>query len=124
MPAVMPAMRGATVDAVQAARAAAAQARAGARPMVAVHRAATDVRATCRRVRSVAMAVLPIAVTSARCWPRKSLVLQPGVIDVSIGPLIPSTDRRPEDLMREVEAWIEAEMHRLDPDAYPAPVQP
>jgi 1-acyl-sn-glycerol-3-phosphate acyltransferase len=69
-------------------------------------------------------AVLPIAVTSARCWPRKSFVLQPGVIDVSIGPLIPSTDRRPEDLMRDVEAWIEAEMHRLDPDAYPALAQP
>ena len=29
--------------------------------------------------------VLPIAVTSARCWPRKSFILRPGVIDVSIG---------------------------------------
>ena len=26
--------------------------------------------------------------------------------------------------MREVEAWIEAEMRRLDPDAYPAVVIP
>ena len=67
-------------------------------------------------------AVLPIAVSSARCWPRKSFVLQPGVIDVSIGPLIPSTGRRPDELMREVEAWIEAEMRRLDPEAYPAAV--
>jgi 1-acyl-sn-glycerol-3-phosphate acyltransferase len=63
-------------------------------------------------------AVLPIAVTSSRCWPRKSFVLQPGVIDVSIGPLIPSVGRRPDELMREVEAWIEAEMRRLDPEAY------
>ena len=62
--------------------------------------------------------VLPIAVTSARCWPRKSFVLRPGVIDVSIGKPIPSTGRRPDELMREVENWIEAEMHRLDPDAY------
>ena len=26
--------------------------------------------------------------------------------------------------MREVEAWIEAEMRRLDPEAYPAEPQP
>jgi 1-acyl-sn-glycerol-3-phosphate acyltransferase len=62
--------------------------------------------------------VLPIAVTSARCWPRKSFVLRPGVIDVSVGPAIPSTGRKPDELMREVELWIEAEMRRLDPDAY------
>jgi len=62
--------------------------------------------------------VLPVAVTSARCWPRKSLVLRPGVIDISIGKPIPSTGRDPDSLMREVEAWIEAEMRRLDPEAY------
>ena len=26
--------------------------------------------------------------------------------------------RQPDELMREVEAWIETEMRRLDPDAY------
>jgi 1-acyl-sn-glycerol-3-phosphate acyltransferase len=62
--------------------------------------------------------VLPIAVTSARCWPRKSFLLRPGVIDVSIGPLIASQGREPDELMREVEAWIEGEMRRLDPQAY------
>ena len=62
--------------------------------------------------------VLPIAVTSARCWPRKSFVLRPGVIDVSIGKSIASTGREPGELMREVETWIEAEMRRLDPEAY------
>ncbi len=65
--------------------------------------------------------VVPIAVTSARCWPRKSFVLRPGVIDVSVGPPIPSAGRRPEELMQEVEHWIEAEMHRLDPQAYALP---
>jgi 1-acyl-sn-glycerol-3-phosphate acyltransferase len=64
--------------------------------------------------------VVPIAVTSARCWPRKSFVLRPGVIDVSIGRPIPSTGREPDALMREVEVWIEAEMRRLDPEAYAA----
>jgi len=65
--------------------------------------------------------VLPVAVTSARCWPRKSFVLRPGVIDVSVGKPIASTGREPDELMREVEAWIEAEMQRLDPDAYAEP---
>ena len=64
--------------------------------------------------------VVPIAVTSARCWPRKSFVLRPGVIDVAIGRPIPSAGREPDELMREVEAWIEAEMRRLDPEAYAA----
>jgi len=69
--------------------------------------------------------VLPIAVTSARCWPRKSFMLRPGVIDVSIGKPIASVGREPEELMREVEAWIEGEMRRLDADAYkPAPAGP
>jgi len=62
--------------------------------------------------------VLPVAVTSARCWPRKSFVLRPGVIDISIGKPIDSTGREADELMREVETWIEAEMHRLDPEAY------
>lgn len=62
--------------------------------------------------------VIPIAVTSGRCWPRKAFVKRPGVVDVSIGKPIPSQGRQPEELMREVEAWIEAEMHRLDPEAY------
>ncbi len=64
--------------------------------------------------------VVPIAVTSSRCWPRKSFLLRPGVIDVSIGRAIPSVGREPDELMREVERWIETEMRRLDPEAYPA----
>jgi len=62
--------------------------------------------------------VVPIAVTSARCWPRKSFLIRPGVIDVSIGKPIAVDGREADELMREVEAWIEAEMRRLDPEAY------
>ncbi|BDU56641.1 1-acyl-sn-glycerol-3-phosphate acyltransferase [Limnohabitans sp. TEGF004] len=64
--------------------------------------------------------VIPIAVTSAKCWPRKAFVKTSGVVDVSIGKPIPSVGRDAEELMREVEAWIESEMHRLDPEAYVA----
>ena len=62
--------------------------------------------------------VIPIAVTSAKVWPRKAFVKHPGVVDVSIGPAISSVGRKPDELMREVEAWIETEMRRLDPEAY------
>ena len=62
--------------------------------------------------------IVPIAATSARCWPRKSFLLRPGMVDISIGAPIPSLGRQPDELMLEVETWIEAEMHRLDPEAY------
>jgi 1-acyl-sn-glycerol-3-phosphate acyltransferase len=63
--------------------------------------------------------VIPVAVTSGRCWPRRALIKRPGVVVFSIGKPIPSVGRDPEELMREVEDWIEAEMRRLDPEAYP-----
>ena len=62
--------------------------------------------------------VIPIAVTSAKCWPRKAFIKKPGTVEFSIGKPIPSAGRDADELMREVEAWIEAEMHRLDPEAY------
>jgi 1-acyl-sn-glycerol-3-phosphate acyltransferase len=62
--------------------------------------------------------VIPVAVTSAKCWPRKAFVKHPGVVDVSIGKPISSEGRDADELLAEVEAWIEAEMHRLDPEAY------
>ena len=70
--------------------------------------------------------VIPVAVSSAKCWPRKAFIKTPGVVDISIGKPIPSAGRQPDELMREVEDWIELEMRRLDPDAYtpgePTPV--
>lgn len=63
--------------------------------------------------------VIPVAVTSAKCWPRKALFKKPGQVEISIGPQIPSVGRQHDELMAEVQAWIETEMRRLDPDAYP-----
>jgi 1-acyl-sn-glycerol-3-phosphate acyltransferase len=62
--------------------------------------------------------VIPIAVTSAKCWPRKAFIKTAGWVDVSIGAPIPSEGREPEEMMAQVQAWIESEMRRLDPDAY------
>ncbi|WP_116364341.1 lysophospholipid acyltransferase family protein [Parahaliea mediterranea] len=63
--------------------------------------------------------VIPVAVTSGRCWPRRSFFFIPGVVDVSIGAPISAAGREPGELMDEVERWIEDEMQRLDPEAYP-----
>jgi len=62
--------------------------------------------------------VIPIAVTSGRCWPSKAGVKRPGIVDISIGKPIPSEGRKAEELMAEVQQWIESEMRRLDPEAY------
>ncbi|WP_457333429.1 lysophospholipid acyltransferase family protein [Rhizobacter sp. P5_C2] len=63
-------------------------------------------------------ALVPIAVSSARCWPRKSFLIRPGLVTVSIGKPIAPAGREADELMREVEAWIEGEMRRIDPEAY------
>ena len=62
--------------------------------------------------------VIPIAVTSARCRPRRTVRIIPGTIDESIGKPISATGREPQEMMEEIEAWIETEMRRLDPEAY------
>ena len=62
--------------------------------------------------------VIPIAVTSGRCWPRRSFSFRPGVIDVSIGEPVCAEGREPGELMDEVERWIETEMRRLYLQAY------
>lgn len=62
--------------------------------------------------------VIPVAVTSGKCWPRKAFIKRPGIVHVSIGQPIPSQGREPDELMQEVKTWIEAEMRRLDPEAY------
>ena len=64
--------------------------------------------------------VVPIAVDSARVWPKRPWIKQPGLVTVSIGPAIASTNHDPDSLMQEVEHWIEGEMRRLDPQAYSA----
>ena len=62
--------------------------------------------------------VIPVAVSSAKVWPRKAFIKRAGVVDVVIGQAIPSAGRDPDDLLREVESWIEGQMHRIDPEAY------
>lgn len=62
--------------------------------------------------------VVPVACATARVLPRKSLVPRAGVYDIAIGPPIPAQGREPTELLAEVKTWIEAEMRRIDPEAY------
>lgn len=62
--------------------------------------------------------VVPIAVNSGECWPRRAFTLRPGTITVSIGRPIASVGKTAETLAAEVESWIESEMHRISPHLY------
>lgn len=62
--------------------------------------------------------VIPIAHNAGECWPRNSFLKHPGLITVSIGPLIATEGRTATEVNKEVEAWIEAEVRRLNPERY------
>ena len=62
--------------------------------------------------------ILPVAQNSGAIWPRMTFLKKPGLITLSIGPVISVAGKTEEQLQLEVEAWIEGEMRRLDPAAY------
>ena len=62
--------------------------------------------------------VVPLAVNSGECWPKKSFLKKPGLITVSIGPIIETGAKRPEEVGAEVEHWIESEMRAISPHRY------
>ncbi len=58
--------------------------------------------------------VLPIAHDAGRLWGRNSFIKRPGVITISIGPLIPSSGLKAEEINARAESWIETEIERID----------
>jgi 1-acyl-sn-glycerol-3-phosphate acyltransferase len=64
--------------------------------------------------------IVPIAHNSGECWPKNSFIKKPGTITVSIGPVIETAGRNAEDLIEEVERWIENEMRVISPHVYPS----
>jgi 1-acyl-sn-glycerol-3-phosphate acyltransferase len=62
--------------------------------------------------------VVPIAHNAGEVWPRNSFIKKPGLITVSVGPLIASEGLTPEELSDKVATWIENEMRRISPHAY------
>lgn len=62
--------------------------------------------------------VVPVAHNAGEFWRRNAWLKRPGVITVSIGPVIQTQGRSAEAVNTEVEAWIEGEMRRLFPHHY------
>lgn len=58
--------------------------------------------------------VVPVAHNAGSYWPRRGFLKKPGVIRVVIGPVIDTRGKEPEQINREAQAWIEAEMQRLE----------
>jgi len=57
--------------------------------------------------------VVPVAHNAGEHWPKHWLYKYPGVIKVSVGPVIEAEGKNPEELMNEIEAWIENEMVQI-----------
>lgn len=62
--------------------------------------------------------IIPIALNSGECWPRNSISKKPGLITVSVGPMIKTEGRGFEDVQAELVNWIEGEMHVISPVLY------
>ena len=63
--------------------------------------------------------VVPIAVTSARCWPRRSFSFIPGIIDVSIGQPVSAEGSEPGELMEKLSGGLRPRCT----DSIPKPIQ-
>jgi 1-acyl-sn-glycerol-3-phosphate acyltransferase len=68
--------------------------------------------------------VVPIALNSGECWPRKAFIKRPGTITISIGKPISPEGKTAEVVAALVESWIETEMRRLAPHRYAGPYAP
>jgi len=57
--------------------------------------------------------VVPIAHNAGVFWQRRALRKQPGIIDVVVGAPIPTEGRSAQQIMAEVEEWIEARVAEM-----------
>lgn len=65
--------------------------------------------------------IMPIAHNAGEFWGRYAFRKTAGTVQVVIGPPIPTAGRDALEVNREVEAWIEGEMVKLNPERYAAP---
>lgn len=57
--------------------------------------------------------IVPVAHNAGSFWQKGQFVKKPGTITAVIGPVIQSEGRKPEELIKEVENWIESTMDRI-----------
>lgn len=58
---------------------------------------------------------IPVAHNAGECWPARSLIKYPGVIQVVIGRPIETVGRDSREVIAEVRDWIEGEVRRMPP---------
>ena len=58
--------------------------------------------------------VVPVAHNAGLFWRKNAFIKQPGTIKVSIGKPIETAGLKPDEVNKQVEAWIENEMTQLD----------
>lgn len=54
--------------------------------------------------------VVPVAHNAGQYWQKGQFIKRPGTIKVVIGPLIQSKGRKAEEIIKDVETWIESTM--------------
>ena len=57
--------------------------------------------------------VVPVAHNAGKFWGRNAFLKHPGTVTMSIGPAIDPRGLKAEEINRQVEEWIEAEMVRM-----------
>ena len=59
--------------------------------------------------------VIPVALNSGLCWPKRNWLKKPGKITVCVGPLIETKGRSAKEIMAEAKQWIEAKEREILP---------
>ena len=62
--------------------------------------------------------IIPVAHNAGECWPRNAFLKKPGLITVSVGPLIATEGLTAAEINDKVQVWIESEMRVLNPERY------
>lgn len=57
--------------------------------------------------------IVPVAHNAGEFWQKGQFIKKPGTINVVIGPVIESKNKSAEDLIKEVENWIESTMETI-----------
>ncbi|MES2203939.1 MAG: lysophospholipid acyltransferase family protein [Pseudomonadota bacterium] len=58
--------------------------------------------------------ILPIALNSGECWPKKGFFKKPGLISVIIGPCITTQNKKTNVILQEAQEWIEGQMSKIN----------
>lgn len=58
--------------------------------------------------------IIPVAHNAGYYWPKRGFIKHPGTIQLVIGPLIETKDRKAEEVLTQAKDWIETTLQRMD----------